>query len=70
MVLKAAYALATHVLPTGYYWHTAIGVGSLVVTYAFAQGKTTDRERDLHARTILVTVSPSVLSPDTRVIEV
>ncbi|GJE94735.1 hypothetical protein PsYK624_109060 [Phanerochaete sordida] len=55
MVLKAAYALATHVLPTGYYWHTAIGVGSVVITYAFAQGKTTDRERDLHARTILVT---------------
>ena len=66
MVLKAAYAFATYALPTGYYWHTAIGVASLAVTYAFAQGKTTDRERDLHARTVLVTVSPSGLYPDTR----
>lgn len=61
MVLKAAYALATYALPTGYYWHTAIGIGTLVVTYAFAQGKTTDRDRDLHARTVLVTVSTSRL---------
>ncbi|KIP09031.1 hypothetical protein PHLGIDRAFT_103486 [Phlebiopsis gigantea 11061_1 CR5-6] len=55
MVLQAAYALASHVLPTRYYWQTAIGVGSLVVTYAFAQGRTTNRDRDLHARTIIVT---------------
>lgn len=58
MVLAAALTLVSR-FPSRYYWQTAIGVGSLVVTYAFAQGRTTNRERDLHARTILVTVSTS-----------
>ena len=70
MVLAAGYALASRVLPTGYYWHTAIGAASLVVTYAFAQGRTTDRERDLHARTVLVTVSRPHLVEGMLVIEV
>lgn len=70
MVLQAAYALASNVLPTDYYWPTAVGVASLVVTYAFAQGKTTNRERDLHARTILITVSPFHYSPNASVIGV
>ena len=69
MVLQAAYALASYVLPTRYYWQTAVGVGSLVVTYAFAQGRTTNRERDLHARTIIVTVSRPPVQRDTLVIE-
>ena len=64
MVLKVAYTLATYVLPTTYYWHVAIALATLVVIYAFAQGRTTDRERDLHARTILVTVRPRDLSHD------
>lgn len=56
MVLQAAYTVVTHILPSGYYWHIVVSVVVLVITYAFSQGRTTSRERDLHARTILVTV--------------
>lgn len=56
MVLQAAYTFVNHALPSGYYWHICGTLAAGVVTYAFAQGRTTNRDRDLHARTILVTV--------------
>lgn len=56
MVLQVVYTISSYVLPSGYYIHAAVGVATLVVTYAFSQGRVTDRERDLHARTILMTV--------------
>ena len=62
MVLQAAYTLVTYVLPSGYYWHIGISAAVGLITYAFAQGRTTNRERDLHARTILVTVCPLSLT--------
>ncbi|KAI0090879.1 hypothetical protein BDY19DRAFT_992280 [Irpex rosettiformis] len=57
MVLQAAYSLVSNAIPSGYFWHIAGSLAVVVVTHAFAQGRTTDRERDLHARTILVTGS-------------
>ena len=59
MVLQAAYPLVSNVIPSGYVWHIAGSLAVAVVTHAFAQGRTTNRERDLHARTILVTVRGS-----------
>ncbi|KAH8103493.1 hypothetical protein BXZ70DRAFT_889300 [Cristinia sonorae] len=55
MVLGAAYELSTRILPPEYYTHAAITTIAGIVTYAFAQGRTTNRERNLHARIILVT---------------
>lgn len=56
MVLQVAYTLASKILPSERYVHVGVSILGLVITYAFAQGRTTDRERDLHARTIIVTV--------------
>ena len=56
MVLQVVYRLATFVFRPGYYIHAIVTITSLVVTYAFAQGRATTRERDLNARTILITV--------------
>lgn len=41
--------------PRNYLVHIAIGIVVCMVIRAFARGKTTTRERNLHARTILVT---------------
>lgn len=57
MVLKAAHALLNAVLPPKYYTHALIAVAVLVSVYTYAQGRKTNRERDLHARTILITVA-------------
>ncbi|KAK7691963.1 hypothetical protein QCA50_005368 [Cerrena zonata] len=55
MVLEQAYALSKRIIPPHYYPHAAVSSLALLVTFAFAQGRTTNRERDLHARTIIVT---------------
>ncbi|KAI0343569.1 hypothetical protein BDW22DRAFT_1356026 [Trametopsis cervina] len=55
MVLQAAFTLLSRVVPSGYYYHIAVSLTVVIITYAFAQGRRTNRERDLHARTILVT---------------
>ena len=57
MVLKILSATVNTVLPSKYYKHAAALVIATTVIRAFAQGRTTDRERDLHARVILLTVS-------------
>lgn len=56
MVLEQVYNLSKQILPPQYYPHVAVSSAVLLVTYAFAQGRTTNRERDLHARTFIVTV--------------
>lgn len=61
MVLQAAYPLVSNVIPSGYFWHIAGSLAVVVVSHAFAQGRTTNRERDLHARVILVTVRDNLL---------
>ena len=56
MVIQAAYSLSTYLLPPKYYPHAVVAGITGVVVYAFAQGRATNRERDLHARKIIITV--------------
>jgi hypothetical protein len=56
MVLNVAQALADKFFPYQYAYHILIGLISIKVLRAFSQGRTTNRERDLHDRTFLVTV--------------
>lgn len=56
MVLRIAEAFASRFFPTQYLIHIGVGILSLLVLRAFSQGRRTDRERDLHARIVLVTV--------------
>ncbi|KAI1790381.1 hypothetical protein LXA43DRAFT_891085 [Ganoderma leucocontextum] len=55
MVLQVLYTAATTVLPFNYWPHAAVAVAALVVIYAYAQGRSTTRERDLHARVVILT---------------
>jgi hypothetical protein len=57
MVLKILYAAGTTILPPQYYTHAVVAVVGIVTVYTFAQGRKTDRERDLHGRTILITAA-------------
>jgi NAD(P)-dependent dehydrogenase (short-subunit alcohol dehydrogenase family) len=56
MVLRIAEAVVLALLPYQYWALITTVVVGLLVIRAFAQGRTTNRERDLHARVILVTV--------------
>lgn len=55
MVLKVLAAAVNAVLPSKYYVHALISILVIVVVRAFARGRTTNRERDMHARVILLT---------------
>ncbi|TBU26758.1 hypothetical protein BD311DRAFT_725556 [Dichomitus squalens] len=55
MVLQVLYTAVTAVLPVRYWPHAAVAAAVVVVIYAYAQGRSTTRERDLHARVILLT---------------
>jgi len=55
MVLGIAEALASSFFPTNYVVHIGIGILTILILRAFSQGRKTNRERDLHARTILLT---------------
>jgi NAD(P)-dependent dehydrogenase (short-subunit alcohol dehydrogenase family) len=57
MVLQILYTVGTAILPSEYYTHLAVAVVGIVTVYAFAQGRKTSRERDLHGRTILITAA-------------
>ena len=56
MVLKVAEVLASTYFPTQYILHISIAVITILVLRAFSQGRRTNRERDLHARVVLITV--------------
>ena len=56
MVLQVVFNVATFIFRPGYYTHAVAIIVAFLVAYAFSQGRTTNRERDLHARTILITV--------------
>lgn len=56
MVLKIVGAAISAFFPTQYVVHIVIGVVTILVLRAFSKGRTTNRERDLHARTIVITV--------------
>ncbi|KAF4598920.1 hypothetical protein EYR38_007333 [Pleurotus pulmonarius] len=55
MVLHILLAAATELYSSPYLVHTAAIVAAVYVVYTFSQGKKTNRERDLHARTVLIT---------------
>ncbi|KAG2347606.1 hypothetical protein BDR05DRAFT_958371 [Suillus weaverae] len=55
MVLKVLAAAVNAMLPSRYYVHALISILAIVVVRAFAQGRTTNRERDMHARVVLLT---------------
>ena len=57
MVLKILYAVGSTILPEKYYTHVVLAVVAVIVLHAFAQGRKTSRERDLHGRTILITAA-------------
>jgi len=64
MVPEILYAVGTTILPSKYY--TLHPLPGIVTIYTFAQGRKTNRERDLHGRTILITVASHfnvVISP-------
>ena len=62
MVLKMLGAVANTLLPSSYYVHAFVSIIAIVVVHAFAQGRPTNRERDMHACVVLVTVSRSFFS--------
>ncbi|KAH9006199.1 hypothetical protein EDB86DRAFT_2872290 [Lactarius hatsudake] len=55
MVLKILYAVGSIILPQKYYTHAFLTVVAAITVYTLAQGRKTNRERDLHGRTILIT---------------
>jgi hypothetical protein len=57
MVLKILHAVGTAILPSEYYTHIVVAIVGIITVYAFAQGRKTSRERNLHGRTILITVA-------------
>src|ERR1700678_74035 len=62
--------LAWTYFPTQYILHISIGIITILVLHAFSQGRRTNRERDLHARVVIITVCSNygahiiALSPD------
>ncbi|KAI0827745.1 hypothetical protein BC628DRAFT_1515255 [Trametes gibbosa] len=55
MVLQLVYGAVTTVIPIKYWPHALVISTTLAVIYAYVQGRQTTRERDLHARVILLT---------------
>jgi len=55
MVLSVLATAVTAVLPSNYYVHALVAIVTILAIRAFAQGRSTNRERDLHARVVLVT---------------
>ncbi|KAG5644298.1 hypothetical protein DXG03_008716 [Asterophora parasitica] len=55
MVLKLAGAAFSAFFPTQYAVHIVLAIVTVLVLRAFSQGRRTNRERDLHARKILIT---------------
>ncbi|KAI9465245.1 hypothetical protein BJY52DRAFT_1245987 [Lactarius psammicola] len=55
MVLKIFYAVGSTILPEKYYTHAVLVIVAVITVFTFAQGRKTNRERDLHGRTILIT---------------
>lgn len=57
MVLEVAYAVLSDVLPSKYWLRLVFAVVGVVILRTLSQGRKTTRERNLHARVILVTVA-------------
>jgi hypothetical protein len=48
-------------IPSSYYFPAVVTILLLAITRAYTQGRRTNRDRNLHARTVIVTVSHSLL---------
>jgi hypothetical protein len=62
MVLKILATVVPSILPAKYSVHIIATITILLVAHAFTQGRKTTRERDLHARVILITVGSTPTS--------
>jgi uncharacterized membrane protein len=62
MVLNIAYTALSAVLPSKYWFLTFVAIVIVFVIRTFAQGRKTTRERELHARVVLVTVASHCIS--------
>lgn len=65
MVLRILEVAAQALWPAKYTTHIIVGLVTLYVMRTFSQGRRTNRERDLHARKVLVTVSSKFYSIET-----
>ena len=61
MVLQIIGSAILDYVPSGYYIPLIIGTTSIFTLTAWSAGKRTNRERDLHGRTVLLTVSNNLL---------
>ena len=57
MVLDIAYTVLPKVLPSKYWLRLGVAVVGVLIVRTLSQGRKTTRERNLHARVILVTVA-------------
>ena len=57
MVLDIAYTTLSKALPPSYWLRLSLTVVGIVILRTLSQGRKTTRERNLHARVILVTVA-------------
>ncbi|EMD33013.1 hypothetical protein CERSUDRAFT_118434 [Gelatoporia subvermispora B] len=55
MVLQVAYVAISTILPSKYWLRAGVTAGALLIVHAFARGPNTSRERNLHARTVIIT---------------
>ena len=60
MALHIFSAIVSSTIPSSYYFPAVVTLLLLVITRAYTQGRRTNRDRDLHGRTVIVTVSQPV----------
>ena len=57
MALHIFSAFISTAVPSSAYFPTAVVILLLTIIRAYTQGRRTNRDRDLHARTVILTVS-------------
>lgn len=63
MVLQTLSTVISRAIPSRYYTPSIATLVVLIITYAYSQGRRTTRDRDLHARVIILTVSLHYAGP-------
>ena len=61
MPLPILASLVSNYYPQSYITHISVSIISILAVRTYALGRSTNRERDLHGRVILLTVSGSSL---------
>jgi hypothetical protein len=62
MALHIFSTVVSQTIPSGYYLPAVLAVLLIAVVRAYSQGRRTNRDRDLHARTVVLTVR-NMISP-------